>query len=100
MASSSKRSTHLEHHLRNLYRLNPSHPSHCAMPSTFAVDRESWMELRKSDMTMGRKEKIFHASVALLDTGARLFAAGRQKEAANFCEWGDWLQQLATECRS
>ena len=50
-----------------------------------------WQELEASNRTMHRSDKISAAGNALADTGAILFQAGRGKEAARFCDWGECL---------
>ena len=78
--------------------LEPVYHGETASLEKYKTELKVWNELETSNCRMRRSDKLCSAGNAMADTGATLFKVGREKEAMNFCEWGESFEQSIRLC--
>ena len=65
--------------------------------TSWKADIKQWNELQASNAKLKRSAKVMYAGNALADVGAELFRAGRNEDAARFCELGEQVWGWSVE---
>ena len=77
--------------------IKPIYDSNHTTWASWKADIKQFNDLQASNARLSRSAKIMYAGNALTDVGAELFRAGRNEEAARFCELGEQVWGWSVE---